>query len=79
MGAAIKIITLLLLFIGFLHVINGISNTYQWHAEWQRKIIHVGLGTLSIGFPWIFSMFGKLSLQLNCIFNFYYNQKQPIL
>ena len=53
--AILKIFTVLLLLIGFLFTIRAFGKRYDWHPEWQRKMLHIGLGLTSLSFPWIFS------------------------
>ncbi len=53
--ALIKVCGIILLLIAFLFSIRKLGKHYQWHPEWQRKILHLGLGLTSLSFPWIFS------------------------
>ncbi len=52
--STIKIFIVLLALIALLIVIRSLGKRYKWHSEWQRKILHVGLGLTSLIFPWIF-------------------------
>ena len=53
--AILKVLTVILLLVGFLFTITAFGKRYNWHPEWQRKVLHVGLGLTSLSFPWIFS------------------------
>ena len=49
----ITIVVLSLL--GFLYSISALGKRYKWHSEWQRKVLHVGLGLTALSFPWLFT------------------------
>lgn len=53
--AIIKVCTVVFALIGFLLSIRIFAKKYHWHPEWQRKVLHVGLGLTAICFPWLFS------------------------
>ncbi len=52
--AILKVFGVILLLIGFLFTIRAFGKRYAWHAEWQRKVLHVGLGLTSLSFPCLF-------------------------
>lgn len=56
----LKIFAVLLALIVLLVVIYSLGKRYKWHSEWQRKILHVGLGLTSLTFPWIFEYFWEV-------------------
>lgn len=51
----LKVLTVILLLVSFLLTIRTFGKRYNWHPEWQRKVLHIGLGLTSLCFPWIFS------------------------
>lgn len=51
----LKVSTVIVLFVIFMTSIRALSKRYNWHPEWQRKVLHVGLGLTSLCFPSIFS------------------------
>lgn len=50
----IKIIGIVGALVGLLCTVYWLGNRYRWHPEWQRKILHVGLGLTAVTFPWLF-------------------------
>lgn len=49
------IIIIFLSLIATLKIVSFIGEHYGLHPEWQRKIIHISLGILSLVFPFIFT------------------------
>lgn len=39
----------------FLFAIHKLGAKFSWPAEWQRKILHIGLGITALSFPFFFS------------------------
>ncbi len=53
--ALIKVCGVILSLITFLFMIRVLGKRFGWHPEWQRKMLHLGLGVTSLSFPWLFS------------------------
>jgi len=51
----IKVCGVIFSLIAFLITIRLFGRRYNWHPEWQRKILHLGLGVTAISFTWFFS------------------------
>lgn len=51
----IRVGAVIIALICFLLIMWLLARRYHWHPEWQRKILHVGLGVTAIAFPWIFT------------------------
>ncbi|MEZ4682041.1 MAG: hypothetical protein R2932_48325 [Caldilineaceae bacterium] len=34
--------------------VHALGRRHRWQPEWQRKLMHIGLGTTSLTFPWLF-------------------------
>ena len=60
--ALIHIALIVLLLIGFLFSVRAIGRRYLWHSEWQRKVLHIGLGLTALSFPWIFREIWQVAL-----------------
>lgn len=41
--------------VGLLFSVRGVGRHFGWAPEWQRKCMHVALGTTALAFPWVFS------------------------
>ncbi len=50
----ITVPSLALLFAGMLWSISILAKRFQWHCEVSRKAAHVGMGLVTLSFPWIF-------------------------
>ena len=51
----LKVIFVLGALVGLLGTVHGLGLRYQWHPEWQRKMLHVALGLTALSFPWLFA------------------------
>jgi phytol kinase len=40
--------------VGLLFGVRVLGRRYHWHPEWQRKTLHVALGSTALSFPWLF-------------------------
>ncbi len=49
-----KIGGVILLLIALLFVIHLLARRFGWRPEWQRKTLHVAVGSSALGFPWLF-------------------------
>lgn len=50
----VKIIGIVGGLVGLLFSVRGMGRHFGWHPEWQRKCMHVALGTTALSFPWLF-------------------------
>lgn len=50
----LKIVGVVSGLVGLLYGVHRVGRRYQWHPEWQRKTLHVGLGLTALSFPWLF-------------------------
>lgn len=53
--AIFKVCVVIVALLSFLLMVRILGKKYNWHAEWQRKVLHVGLGFMALSFAWIFS------------------------
>lgn len=49
-----KIGGLFLLLITLLFAIHHLARRFNWRAEWQRKTLHIAVGSTALTFPWLF-------------------------
>lgn len=49
-----KIGGLFLLLIAMLFAIHHLARRFHWRAEWQRKALHIAVGSTALTFPWLF-------------------------
>lgn len=49
-----KIGGVILLLIALLFAIHLLARRFGWRPEWQRKTLHIAVGSSALGFPWLF-------------------------
>ncbi|MDH5544218.1 MAG: hypothetical protein OEZ43_01425 [Gammaproteobacteria bacterium] len=55
MNIGLKIVFFLLLLVGYLLVVKLLARRFQWHPELSRKAVHIGMGCVTLSFPFVFS------------------------
>lgn len=51
----VAIAAILAALIALMGAVRAMAARWGWNPEWQRKLVHLGMGVTALGFPWLFA------------------------